>query len=196
MNKLEFVHITKTGGTSIEDWGFNNGILWSFRKRKYFESKNHNEIKSHTKWHTPPTFFQNNPYVGKITFTVVRNPYTRIISEYYCPWAGSKRKHLHNKKEFNQWIVNLLNLNNVVSGLPQHLYLPIDNVLRYETLQQDFTNMIRKYDKQVDTTLPHSNKSDVLKKQRFTMDDIYPETIKLINKKYKRDFETFDYEML
>lgn len=196
MNKLEFVHITKTGGTSIEDWGFNNGILWSFRKRKYFESKKHNEIKIGSKWHIPSTFFQNNPYVGKITFTVVRNPYTRIISEYYCPWAGSKSKHIHNKKEFNQWIVNLLNVNNAVSGLPQHLYLPIDYVLRFETLQQDFTNMIRKYNKRVDTKLPHSNKSDVLKKERFTLKDIYPETIKLINKKYKRDFETFDYEML
>ena len=55
--------------------------------------------------------------------------------------------------------------------------------------------MIRKYDKQVDTIPPHSNKSDVLKEKRFTLDDIYPETIKLINKKYKRDFETFSYEL-
>ena len=196
MNELEFVHITKTGGTSIEDWGVNNGIFWSFRKCKHFESKNYNKIIIGSAWHIPPTFFMNNPYVGKITFTVVRNPYTRIISEYYCPWVGSKSKHLHNKKEFNQWIFNLLTINNVVSGLPQYLYLPIVHVLRFETLQQDFTNMIRKYDKNVDTTLPHSNKSDVLKENRFTLDDIYPEIIKLINKKYKKDFEIFGYEML
>ena len=40
MDCLEFIHITKTGGTVIEDWGYKNNILWSYRKREYFTTLN------------------------------------------------------------------------------------------------------------------------------------------------------------
>lgn len=197
MNNLEFVHITKTAGTSIEDWGFKNNILWSYRKRAYFEKFNYANtmIRTHCKWHIPPQYFLSNPYDKKILFTVVRNPYTRIISEYYCPWTGSKHQNNQDRDEFNYWIQNLLKNNSVVSALPQYFYLPVNHVLRFESLQNDFTKMIRMYQKQIDTILPHSNRSNFTQK-KFTLDDLYMETIVMINKKYKRDFETFDYKMI
>jgi hypothetical protein len=106
---LEFIHITKTGGTAIEVAGANVGIAWGlchFERRKgmgagcqrpNWASKKlqvrttvlpdfHGEL-----WHTPPTFFVNNPFQGKDTFAVVRNPYDRIVSEYYCPHYGYHR---------------------------------------------------------------------------------------------------------
>ena len=64
-----------------------------------------------------------------------------------------------------------------------------------ESLQNDFTKMIKMYHKNIDTILPHSNKSKFTQK-KFTMNDLYKETIVMINKKYKRDFETFDYNMI
>ena len=197
MNNLEFVHITKTGGTSIEDWGFKNNILWSYRNRKYFENFNfaNTMIGNISKWHIPPQYFSNNPYDMKILFTVVRNPYNRIISEYYCPWTGSKYQNNQDIDEFNDWIETLLRKNTVVSGLPQYLYLPVNHVLRFESLQNDFTKMIRMYNKNIDTLLPHSNKSKFTQK-KFTMDDLYKKTIEIINKKYKKDFELFDYDMI
>ena len=61
-------------------------------------------------WHIPPKCFvknENYPYKNT-TFTVVRNPYTRIISEYYCPWIGSEYMHEHNLNDFNLWIGDFL----------------------------------------------------------------------------------------
>lgn len=195
MDCLEFIHITKTGGTSIEDWGYKNNILWSYRKREYFKNFKHRGLNnSSSKWHIPPDFFFENPYKNKVTFTCVRNPYTRIISEYYCPWVGCKN-NIYDKNNFNKWINNLLMKNDIVSGLPQHLYNPFDYVLHFESLQNDFTKMIREFDTSCDTTLAHSNKSKILT-NKFTVDDIDKNNIELINKKYARDFELFGYNKL
>lgn len=196
MNDLEFVHITKTAGTSIEDWGHRNKILWSYRKRKHFEKYSHHCLNvSVSKWHIPPIYFLDNPYKNKRTFAVVRNPYSRIISEYYCPWTGSKNKHKGDKAEFNEWIIHMINRKNIVSGLPQYLYLPVDYIIRFETLQTDFTNLIQKFNIDIDTKLPHANKSTE-SNERFTLNDMYVKTINQINIKYKKDFEIFNYEML
>ena len=159
MENLEFIHITKTAGTSIEDWGFKNNILWSYRKKDFYEKPHYFHFVN-TRLHIPPKYFTNDIYRNKKTFTCVRNPYTRLISEYYCPWTGSENKHLQCKKEFNQWIINLITKDNVVSGLPQYLYNPIDYIIKFETLQEDFTKLIHNFNPSLDTILPHSNKSE------------------------------------
>ena len=53
------------------------------------------------RWHTPPKHFGKyiditavqHPYTDADLFTIVRNPYDRIISEYYCPWHGFQAKY-------------------------------------------------------------------------------------------------------
>ena len=195
MENLEFIHITKTAGTSIEDWGSKNNILWSYRKKYYFENRKQYSLHHVSKWHVPPQFFLDNPYKNKKTFTCVRNPYTRLISEYYCPWSGSKNIEKHCKKEFNQWIVNLISKNNVVSGMPQHLYMPVDFIIKFESLQENFTKLIKSFNPSLNTTLPHSNKSKYNFK-KFSVNDLDKKTINLINTKYEKDFKLFDYKMI
>ena len=45
------------------------------------------------------------------TTTVVRNPFTRVISEYHCEWGGCVRKNNNNNwgvSDANSWIVRQL----------------------------------------------------------------------------------------
>ena len=75
-----FIHIPKTAGTSIEKQALNYNIYWGVY---YFKNKlNKNYYYSSVPWHIPPKYLTNNEYENKILFCVVRNPYTRIVSEY------------------------------------------------------------------------------------------------------------------
>jgi len=76
MNKeLKFIHITKCAGTFIEDLGYENDILWG---------KFHEEYGF---WHS--IFIDRDKKLKEKYdwFMIVRNPYTRILSEYYCKWG-------------------------------------------------------------------------------------------------------------
>ena len=195
LKQLDLVHITKTGGTSVEDWGAQNHIKWSYRNVGYLKKFKRTKFMGKACWHTPPKYFPINPYENKITFMIVRNPYTRLISEYYCPWSGSKQAQLMSKVEFNMWIRNLIQKNDVVSGLPQYLYLPVNHVIYFENLQNDFSNLLKRYEITLDPTLPHSNKSK-FKGSRFSINDFEKKTIQMINRKYYLDFKIFNYQMI
>lgn len=189
---LEFVHITKTGGTSIEEWGEANGIFWGFKKRDYFERQPLKFRIHGMPWHFPRQCFINDPYRNNETFTCVRNPYTRIISEYYCPFTGSNTRNTDTQREFNIWIRRLI-VSGHDHGLPQHLYLPVDYIIKFENLQNDFTKLIKNFYPELDTTL---HKSNVSERKKYDIDNLDEDTIKLINKYYENDFKVFNYKMI
>ena len=85
---------------------------------------------------------------------------------------------------------------NVVNGLPQYLYLPVDFIIHFENIQEEFTNMIRHFDKNINTILPHSNKSKKNYSTKFSINDLYPKTILMINDKYDEDFKQFGYKKI
>ena len=117
--ELEFVHITKTGGSAIERAGGKYNISWGFCKyggnpkarKKLRCPKNVSPIvpaprvalKKGSPWHVPLQFFLENPLSGSATFAVVRDPFTRVISEYNCPWTGYKGAHSERATTLNRW---------------------------------------------------------------------------------------------
>ncbi|KAL7461024.1 hypothetical protein ACHAXS_001461 [Conticribra weissflogii] len=103
--KLEFVHITKTGGSAIEKAAFLHGVRWGachFKKIAEVGCSRpdiHYTFPGGSPWHLPPKFamafvYKNTSkpvlYHDVDLFTVVRNPYSRMVSEFHCPWIGFK----------------------------------------------------------------------------------------------------------
>jgi hypothetical protein len=72
-------------------------------------------------WHLPPSYFfeyrgvllpDQNPYQGADLFAVVRNPYDRLLSEYYYQQtylvSEADRKQTQNVKYMNRWVTTNL----------------------------------------------------------------------------------------
>lgn len=200
MNNLKFLHITKTSGTYIENLASKKGILWG-RNDKKLESLKYNEeyrqLKNTSFWHIPLQEFYKFPYKKGIkVFTVIRNPYTRVISECMCEWGGKFAKKIENVNDLNAYIkkqVPKANNKNFHHFLPQSLYTHnlkgekvVDYIIRYEEIHI-FNELMKKYGIDITYIKKESNLN-------FTVDDISDENIKLINEVYDLDFNYYNYK--
>ena len=192
---LRFIHISRTAGTSIEQIGLDNQHYWGRYHREYGQ---YDEV------------FTNKHTMLKIShdwFTVVRNPYTRILSEYNYLSIVLKIKDSKNPQIFNsfikKWIENIENdkenhsLFGKIGGghfTPQYKY--IDNtatihILKYEKIEEEFNALMTSYEYNMKL-----NKKVNVSNTHFRINDISEENIKLIDRVYKNDFEIFGYTLL
>ena len=103
---LHYIHITKTAGTFVEDLGVRCGYLWGKYDTWYMK----NVSEHFTEIHPFPKKMGNGTSAGKPLyhspyllecmrdefsnvcsssfFTIVRNPYDRLLSELRCKYAG------------------------------------------------------------------------------------------------------------
>jgi hypothetical protein len=122
---LEYLHITSTNGGRVERAGAAAGIAWGACHYRHAREKEmkcpdiaqpelEGKVKmrggyfTHTPWHSPLQDFEENPYKDRPTFTVVRNPYERLIELFYCPWHGYKGLNAYDKRELNIFVQNAL----------------------------------------------------------------------------------------
>jgi len=187
MKNLKFIHITKTAGTSIEDSAFNQGILWGRFDLEY--TKN---IKPN--WHKPFTLLDPKLKNKYDWFTVVRNPYTRIVSEFYCSWIHPKNKDV-SIKDYNSIIRNnILNRTSTKFGFhyyEQYLYIDKSiniNIIKFENLEEEFSKLMQKYD--INIILDKKN----IGQHIYSTYEFDSQTIQLINDIYHYDFLEFNYE--
>ena len=192
---LKFIHITKNAGTSIEDVSVDKGVMWGVNHRQYgfwhekFPRKSE-EMRQRYDW-----------------FMVVRNPYTRLLSEY--AWLVSdgyvKPKDRHNKDFFNKIIVEFLEKVEKDEEFQfqigkyggdhfteQYKYLdPCVNIhiLKFENLANDFKALMEEY--HYDITLDKT--MNARHEKYVSLQDLYPETIVLIQRVYRYDFLFFGY---
>jgi len=180
---LNFIHITKCAGTTIENVGKEGGIKWG----RFFEKW--------PKYHQP---FSSKPTMLKKQydwFIVVRNPYSRILSEFYCKFGGvGKRAHTFNKKTFNHKIQTLIKRpHRGFHYVPQHLYVDdstVIHILHFENLKNDFEKLMQKY--KLNLTLNRKDQQAPVTKH-LTVRDFNKKTLSLIRSKYHKDFESFGY---
>lgn len=191
MKELKFIHITKTAGTSIEIVGkFQNNLNWGFFHKEY--SYHH---------HVPFLFINENIKSKYDWFTVVRNPYERIISEFYCKWIPPKtNQNQYSKEEFNQITQeNILNhhVKNQVYGFhytPQYKYIDTNYniyILKFEELPNNFNALMKKYNLNLELNIKENQGV-----KKFNVEDLNHKTINLINKIYYMDFLCFNYKMI
>ena len=92
-NPIEFIHIPKTGGQAIEAWGLHHGLAWGGCRLKAggpswpaHPGKFGSYTRGCSSFHIPPVAWEaarTPPFTaGAPTFCVVRNPFTRAVSEY------------------------------------------------------------------------------------------------------------------
>ena len=163
--KWAFIHIPKTGGTSI------NKVLQTDKNTEFLTS--HDSIRL-------------LPIDDLFTFTFVRNPYTRFLSA----WKHGVRKNQYSSdlKEF----INTINLNDVWF-LPQTYYVnegktsnkKVDFIGKYENLNKDFISVLNRIN--VQGKLEHLNRNPIYTNHpNLNQEEYYYSFYK--NKKWAEDF--------
>lgn len=214
-NNLFFIHIPKNAGTSIENFGKKHNLIWG-RHFDFNTKKCHNSFCC-SKWHIPPKYFENNLgyeiyFKNKIPFVVVRNPYNRIVSEYlyYTLYTNLKTSvdglnnfinELNNKKGFDndchlfpqsEFTFVPIIKNNKLIWEQQNENNKLIEIIKLETLDKDFPNLLKKYGYNINDKLPIDNTS----KKKITKNDLTKKSIEIINKKYHDDFVNFGYDKI
>jgi hypothetical protein len=218
-NKIIFIHIPKTGGTSIQKFlnlTFSDEAPSKKEQIDYFKEQ---KIKFDY-YHS--TAYQYKRYVLKeyferyFKFTFVRNPYDRCVSEFFYANKGHKKRDitpshapwldLKPKKDFSPTAFS----NHLVEYTKQtkrykshracqsHFILDengnslVDFIGKYENLKEDLIKIldILKINKSIEE-LPHRYKNLVEydKSQYLT-----PKNKELILNIFEKDFELFGYE--
>ena len=130
------------------------------------------------------------------TFTVVRNPWDRVVSSYFfdlaMPILTPTRKQVKrfgrdNFKKFLKLYFKDCNLINHWCRQSRWLCADYDFVMRYESLESDFRKLSRHID--VDSDLEHKNPSDHLPYKEY----YDQESIDIVAEKYKKDIDSLGY---
>ena len=171
-HKAIFIHIPKNAGTSIEEY-FGNGSV-RIQPNKHADI---HEIKRKFK----------NSYSNYRKFTIIRNPYDKMVS-----WYFYLKKNLgdHNVIEFNEWIKDpskFWHANDPTSYLkPQHEWIDDTVVLiKYENLDEELNQF---FNEEID--LPVTNKSN----RDHYLNYYNNKSLNVIYNKYKKDFKQFNYK--
>ena len=136
-SELLFIHIPKTGGTSIR-----SALGWSKRAC-------HETVES-LRDRIGIDRFSNG-----VKFTIVRNPYDRLVS---CYSEGRK-----NKEPFFKFIESVLKnpsglMGSQFSRLSIDGILAIDRIIKFESLEEDWKKFAGEFG--LPTRLPHENQGN------------------------------------
>jgi len=165
-------------------------------------------IERFFRWKGANRHFSNREYINKLgkeysqyfSFSVVRNPWDRMVSLYF--FGKQKNKSWCKKfKDFNKWIQYITQQNakwkrywNQFDWLKDHNdNINIDFIIRFENIDKDWLKLCKKI-KCKPQQLPHINKTKKRKRKRKDYRFYYNDkSIELIGEKYKKDIEIFDY---
>jgi hypothetical protein len=201
-HKYIFIHIPKTGGSSVERaLLINENVITSdtpifllksvdekTRDKYKLQILKNNQIVQQS--HYPLDKFdlelQNNYYC----FTFVRNPWDLVVSVYEF-----SKQYRYKMVNVNFSFEDFLLKDKIKAApwhmLPQHSFINenINFIGKFENLQEDFDKICKNLNLQ-QQKLPH-----ILKTKRIKYQDYYTEETKnFVAVKYKKDIEMFNYK--
>ena len=179
-----FIHIPKTGGTSIN-------AAFNFPKPNSLV-----QIKKHYRWcHIKPVL-KPEIWEPSFKFCFIRNPWDRLFSHYRFRKRRLKSQDLAHYKTFEHWLNYELFENPKIGHLRPQLEwikdeqgrIDMDFIGKFEQLQADFEIICQR--NQLQLSLPHYEKSHpaIDYKKQYT-----PEMIDLVGKFYQEDIAYFQY---
>lgn len=195
---LLFIHIPKTGGTVIEykiKDKYKKQSLYSGFTNRLLDPP-YDKISLQHQFYTTIYQFKNKLNINfdniKI-FSVVRNPYDRIISDLF--WLKLIKKNFTDEQVYNVIKNNYLDRDDLDNhNKPQYKFIVDENseliknikIFNTETLNEsnDELNKFLEFDINIKQTTVNKDYSNYLNK----------DSISLINNFYKKDFELFNYK--
>lgn len=195
---LYFVHITKTGGTSIENAALAHNVKWGMHcemtRERLFEKSQMGAV-----WHLPLDEWSDDDFEllkqERRLFTVVRNPMDRVVSEYRCVF-GNQFGPASTRWMFNRiiarYLFSVLRNENIASTghwQPQYKYvyrkgnLEVSEILSFSNLKLDFERLCA--EEKLPFSLPHSRKG---RKDVFSKEHLFLLTKLLVIFVYRKDY--------
>ena len=179
-DKFIFIHINKTAGSSVE-----KALRLPFEHKTALEKID--EIGRHN-------------WDQKLTFTIVRNPWDKVVSHYHYRVKTNQTDLGVNTLEFNEWVKRAYGnkdsfyYDNPKMFMPQLDWISdengvilVDEIIHFEKLDTEFTAVLEKIGKR--KKLPHVKKSN-----RSNYRDYYnDETIEIVKVWFDPDIKEFNY---
>lgn len=175
-----FIHINKTGGSSIEQ------ALNLSREHKTALEKI--DELGHSRW--------NN----RFTFTIVRNPWDKVVSHYHYRLDTNQRGIREKNIPFKKWVRKAYGHRDPEFYDRPRFFMPqvdwisnhdgeiiVDYIGRFEKLYKEFNHICSKLDISVD--LPHLKASQRDHYRRYYDE----ETKNIVAESFKNDIEQFGY---
>lgn len=211
-NDLIFIHIPKTGGSSIRsslDKNYNllynankqNLIKLGYSNKDNFEK--YNFLVHDFKDHLPFQLIKKNDLErNKFIFTFIRNPFSRMVSLYYeC--MNNPLIDLNAGKGISfEYFVNLVTEKSYWFTIPMIDYIgknnidKIDFIGRFENFENDILKL--RFKKKINISIKHHNFNNNIKnKLKFADYSKFYNNNKIIdnmNEYYKNDLKIFKYD--
>lgn len=208
--KFLFVHIPKTGGTSLraalKPLLYRDPLYYLMwfpqRLSNWTGHRTVTKFPRHAKIVAAREMLPQEVFAGLFKFSVVRNPWDMQVSSFH---------HLHKEHpglvrgltDFNAFVRHKLDPGRApsalldISGTPQMDYLQglhgdllVDEVIYFENLEAGYRRIAGKIGLKHPPVLPHRRKG---RRQPDYRDYYAPETVELVAERYRKDIAAFGY---
>lgn len=186
--KLAFIHIPKTAGSSIE---------FALGKSRFYATERNYKFGVCPQHYYASELLSQCPEIESYRrFTVVRNPYDRLVSAYLY----NSKLYWTNGLGFDEFVKKALSLDHrsrrfIFDGHLDAQSSYLDTTLSFSIFKYErLPSLLQYLHKVTNRTLkfPHLNKSDRQSAAYYFQNDFTVETVRNF---YSEDFKLFDYDV-